>query len=89
MQIPKPVLLAKDEIKKHESDKIEQVRPDLVGPRHLVSCPKKDFHVTSTVECVACGYWLGFFPKDRRKPLAPGNAWSACAHPMGREVTSV
>ena len=87
--IPRPPLLAKDEFKREEADGLERERIDLVGPRHLVSCPKKDFAAVCTVECVDCGFWLGFFPRDRRKPLEPGNAWSVCAHPMGREITSV
>lgn len=89
MGIPRQVMTAKDEVKAHEYQRIESVRPDLIGPRNLVDCPKNDFKVVSTDACTGCGFWLGFFPKDRHKPLGPGNAWSVCAHPMGREVFTV
>lgn len=89
MRLPQKIIVDKDEFHSTEADKLSRLHPELTGPRHLVSCPKVDFKAVSTQDCVSCGFFLGFFPKDRRKPLAPGNVWSVCAHPVGREVLSV
>ncbi len=89
MSIPRGAIITKDEFKSPEAHLLDRQQAELIGPRHLVSCPKKSFEPVCTEACAECGFWLGFFPADRRKPLGPGNAWSVCTHPMGRQVFSV
>ncbi len=87
--IPSGILVSKDEIKSSDKGRIKRDRKDLLGSRHLTHCPDQDFNIVSTLTCEKCGFWLGFAPTDRKKPLAPGNAYSVCAHPVGRRIFSV
>lgn len=87
--IPLNILVEKNEIKTSDKGQIKRNRDDLVGLRHLVHCPDQNYGVVSTLTCKDCGFWLGFAATDPQKPLGPGNAYSVCAHPVGRRIFSV
>jgi len=88
-KIPTRQMFEKDEITMEEARKarVETTQDSrFVSPFNLVSCPKKNFDPCSTLTCSKCEFWMGFAKKNREKDLVQGNVWSACMHPMGRDI---